>query len=179
MEVWSLSQEDTLEKKMATCSSILAWKIPQTGEPGGLQSVGSQRVRHAWAHMHTHTRSLGRGQGLRANYMTLRVFPQAFDSKLHIKRIMINGPEMTIVLGTTARNKECCWWKYRAKLNLLFIVAEKVPSHSLEHGVLSLMVLQWVGFAENTHSQKFLDAYSHTLLDPASYFEEIIFADLT
>jgi len=36
-----------LEKEMATPSSILAWKIPWTGEPGGLQSMGSQRVRHA------------------------------------------------------------------------------------------------------------------------------------
>jgi len=67
-------------------------------------------------HTCMHTQSLGRGQGLRANYMTPHVFPQAFDSKLHTKRIMINGPEMTIVLGTTARNKECSWWKYGAKL---------------------------------------------------------------
>ena len=47
-ETWaqSLGGEDTLEKKMATHSSILAWKIPWTGEPGGLQSMGLQRVRH-------------------------------------------------------------------------------------------------------------------------------------
>ena len=40
-----MSQEDPLEKEMATLSSILAWKFPWTEEPGGLQSVGSQRVR--------------------------------------------------------------------------------------------------------------------------------------
>ena len=40
----SLGQEDTLEKEMATHSSILAWRIPWTEEPGGLQSTGSQRV---------------------------------------------------------------------------------------------------------------------------------------
>ena len=45
-QVWSLSQEDPLEKEMATHSSILAWEIPWTQEPGGLQSMGSQRVRH-------------------------------------------------------------------------------------------------------------------------------------
>ena len=41
-ETWvlSLGQEDTLEKGMATCSSILAWRIPWTEEPGGLQSMG-------------------------------------------------------------------------------------------------------------------------------------------
>ena len=47
-ETWvrSLGQEDTLEKEMATHSSIHAWKIPWTKEPAGLQSIGSQRVGH-------------------------------------------------------------------------------------------------------------------------------------
>ena len=46
-QVRSLGQEDDpLEKGMATHSSILAWRIPWTVEPGGLQSMGSQRVRH-------------------------------------------------------------------------------------------------------------------------------------
>ena len=40
----SLGQEDPLEKEMATCPGILAWRIPWTEEPGGLQSTGSQRV---------------------------------------------------------------------------------------------------------------------------------------
>ena len=44
--VQSLGQEDPLEKEMATHSSILAWEIPWTEEPGGLQSTGSQRVGH-------------------------------------------------------------------------------------------------------------------------------------
>ena len=41
-----LGQEDPLEKEMAVHSSTLAWKIPWTEEPGRLQSMGSQRVRH-------------------------------------------------------------------------------------------------------------------------------------
>ena len=47
-ETWvrSLDQEDPLEKEMAIHSSILAWRIPRTEEPGGLQSMGSQRVGH-------------------------------------------------------------------------------------------------------------------------------------
>ena len=45
-QVRSLGQEDPLEKEMATHSSILAWRIPWTEEPGGLQSMRSQRVRH-------------------------------------------------------------------------------------------------------------------------------------
>ena len=47
-ETWvqSLGQEDPLEKEMATHSSTLAWKIPLIEEPGGLQSMGLQRVGH-------------------------------------------------------------------------------------------------------------------------------------
>ena len=47
--VWSLGEEDPLEKGMATHSSILAWSIPWTELTGGLQSMGSQRVGHNWA----------------------------------------------------------------------------------------------------------------------------------
>ena len=46
--VWSLDWEDATEKRMATHSSILAWRIPQTEEPAGLQSIGSPSVRHDW-----------------------------------------------------------------------------------------------------------------------------------
>ena len=45
-KVQSLGREDPLEKGMSTLSSILAWNIPCTEEPGGLQSMGSQRVGH-------------------------------------------------------------------------------------------------------------------------------------
>ena len=47
-ETWvpSLGGEDPLEKGMATHSSILAWRIPWTEEPGGIQSMGSPRIRH-------------------------------------------------------------------------------------------------------------------------------------
>ena len=46
--VWSLGQEDPLEKEMTTHSSIPAWKIPWTEESGGLQSMGLQKVGHDW-----------------------------------------------------------------------------------------------------------------------------------
>ena len=48
-QVLSLGREDPLEKEMVTHSSILAWRIPWMEEPGGLQSMGLQRVRHNWA----------------------------------------------------------------------------------------------------------------------------------
>ena len=53
--VRSLGWEDPQEKATATHSSILAWRIPWTEEPGGLQTVGLQRVGHDWATKHTHT----------------------------------------------------------------------------------------------------------------------------
>ena len=46
--VWSLGWEDLLEEELATHFRILAWKIPWTEEPGGLQTTGLQRVRHNW-----------------------------------------------------------------------------------------------------------------------------------
>ena len=54
-KVWSLGREDLLEEEMATCSSILAWKIPQTEEPGRPRSIGSQRVRDDCSNL-THTK---------------------------------------------------------------------------------------------------------------------------
>ena len=60
-QVQFLDWEDPLEKDMATHSSILAWRIPWTEQPGGLESIGSQRVEQDWsnlAHMHSHLRIL-------------------------------------------------------------------------------------------------------------------------
>ena len=49
MQIQSLGGEDPLEKETATHPSVLAWEIPWTEEPGGLQSMGSQRAGHDWA----------------------------------------------------------------------------------------------------------------------------------
>ena len=56
--VQALGQEDPLEDSRATHSSILAWRIPWAEDPGGLESIGSQRVEDDWgnlARIHTHT----------------------------------------------------------------------------------------------------------------------------
>ena len=55
MQVQTLGGEDPLEEQMATHSSNLAWRIPWTEEPSGLQSMGLQRVGHEWATMHAGT----------------------------------------------------------------------------------------------------------------------------
>ena len=51
--VWSLGQEDPLEEEMPIHSNILAWRIPRTEEPGGVQSMGLKRVPHDWATEHS------------------------------------------------------------------------------------------------------------------------------
>ena len=53
-ETWvqSLGWEDSLEEEMTTHSNILAWRIPQTEEPGGLQAMGLQRIGHDCTHTH-------------------------------------------------------------------------------------------------------------------------------
>ena len=61
MWVWFLGWEDTLEKGMATLCNILVWKIPWTEEPGGLESMGLQRVGHDWAHPEIASDSTGEG----------------------------------------------------------------------------------------------------------------------
>ena len=50
-QVWSLGREDPLEEEKATHSGILAWRVPWTEEPGGLQSMGSQK---SWTQLSTH-----------------------------------------------------------------------------------------------------------------------------
>ena len=69
-QVWSLCQEDLLEKEMATHSTIPAWKIPRTGEPGRLQSMGSQRVRHGWAHEHKGRKKQTKKLGIQGKYIS-------------------------------------------------------------------------------------------------------------
>ena len=71
-QVWSLGQEDPLEKEMATHSSIFAWRIPRTEEPGGLQSTGLQRVGYDWAtntHTHKYIVKVWRMHGAKINYI--------------------------------------------------------------------------------------------------------------
>ena len=83
MQVLSLGQEDTPEEKMATHSSILAWKISWAEEPGGLQPIGLQRVRCEWVCIHcclnnnrNHRRSEGPFEGFWIIvFRTVWVFP--------------------------------------------------------------------------------------------------------
>ena len=69
----SLGREDSLEKEMATYSRILAWEIPWTEEPGGLQSMGSQRIGHDWmTNTFTFKEHLQRGTDFSCEFVSLR-----------------------------------------------------------------------------------------------------------
>ena len=84
-ETWvrSLGQEDPLEKGMATHSSILAWRIQWMEEPGRLQSMGSQRVRHNCAANTLHQKDKGSWKSTHsiAQFMRIRVWSQAYNDK--------------------------------------------------------------------------------------------------
>ena len=89
--VWSLGWEDPLEKEMVTHSSILAWGIPWTEEPGRLQSTGSQRVGHDWATSLTH--SLCILFLLLHNLQIIRHYiPEAMDACLSASSCSVSTP---------------------------------------------------------------------------------------
>ena len=77
-ETWvrSLGWEDPLEEEMATHSSILAWRVPRMEESGGLQSTGSQRVRHDWSDSARMYAQIGIS-GLSRNFPPTRIWKQA------------------------------------------------------------------------------------------------------
>ena len=97
--VWSLGREDSLEKEMVTHPSILAWRIPRTEKPGGLQSTGSQRVRHDWAtSLHFRytddTTLMAESEELKSLLMKVKEESENVGLKLNIQKtkIMASGP---------------------------------------------------------------------------------------
>ena len=89
-QVWSLGQEDPLEKEMATYSSILAWEIPWTKEPGEAQPMGSQRAGHDWATKEVHT----------------------LDSQPSVIALLVLGPAASVGLCPKIRSDSlglCAW----------------------------------------------------------------------
>ena len=78
MRVPSLGREDPMEEEMAAHSSMLAWGIPWTEEPGGLQSMGSERVSHDLA-PHTHSGDLRSGRC----WTYLKVCVPGFSGLMH------------------------------------------------------------------------------------------------
>ena len=79
-QVQSLGWEDLLEKEMTTHSSILAWEIPQTEEPGRLQSIGLQSQTQQSTHTEDHTSALSK---------TLNFFQLSYRNTIHLVTLVI------------------------------------------------------------------------------------------
>ena len=114
MLVQSLGQEDPLEEEMATHSGILAWKILWTEKPGGLQSMGSQRVRHNWVctHMHSWT--------LRTTTVKITILPDTvyrFNGTFH----RITTDNSKICMETTKPQIAKTIWERRTKVPVSLI----------------------------------------------------------
>ena len=109
-QVRSLDREDPLEKEMETHSSTLAWKISWTEEPGRLQSMGLQRVRHDWAtSLHFISRSaMMRNFESKANFSST---PLSFF-RLSVKQLcpieLVNFSEQLPAVGL-GDQEGCCW----------------------------------------------------------------------
>ena len=94
--VQSLAWEDPLEEGIATHSSILAWRIAWTEEPGGVQSMGSPRVRHDWVTKHTSPRKLSCNP-----YRGLRSFPSVFGTQtFSVESVLAIVPIMPPLLAS-------------------------------------------------------------------------------
>ena len=91
MQVWSLGQEDSLEEDMATHSSILAWRIPWTEEPGGLQSIEWPRVRHGWSNL-THT-----NDQLKTALLSRKKIPSQKQGLAMMHMLHLMGPNMVVI----------------------------------------------------------------------------------
>ena len=140
--VQSLGGEDLLEKDIAIHSSILAWRVPWTEEPGGLWSIGSQRVGHDWVTNHAHMQeklflelSLG--------FLGLLSFTSSFlHFKINIHICCLGFP------GSSIGKESNC----NARMQVLFTkqcstLCDPMNCNSTGssvHGILQARILEWV-----------------------------------
>jgi len=119
-ETWvqTLDQEDPLEKGMATYSSILAWRIPGTEKPGGILSMGSQRVRQDWT---TNTQSVscvGPFLSVLQTHLAIAISLEGMMLKLklqyfgHLMR-KVDSLEKTMILGGIGGRRRRGWQRMR------------------------------------------------------------------
>ena len=113
--LWSLGQEDPLEEEMATHSNTLAWEIPWTEEPGGLQSMGSQRVGHDWVTLILPERGgKERDVGRRSQWLPLRLSQNPSADNMQylyypITSWQIEGGKVEEVIDLFG-GSNCRWW---------------------------------------------------------------------
>ena len=128
--VWSLSQEDPLEKEMASHSSILAWKIPWTEEPGRLQSMGLQRVRHDWV---THFHFL---------FSSLSLFNEYIFSWTYPPYLLTLVPLFLLSFCFTLPKKKTFFSKLLVWLSVMCFQLLSPPSHCFTFKIINLSCLE-------------------------------------
>ena len=139
-----------LEKEMATHSSVLAWRIPGTGETGGLLSMGSHRVRHDWSNLaaalqYIHRNILGRKVMTNLDSI-LKSRDITLTTKVHLVKAMVFPVVMYGCESWTIKKAECqrnaafelwCWRRllrvpWTARRSNQSILKEINPEYSLE-----------------------------------------------
>ena len=153
--VQSLSREDSLEKGMATHSSILAWRIPWTEKPGRLQSIGLQRVGHDWAHMRSDMQFASSKNSLDEEF---NFFNREYA--IHIFYIVLSVCESCIFqeISLFYLTYEIDWWKIISNSHLTFCFSSN-PIVYLVISPPSFLVLRvvpsfilWIKFCFSTLS---------------------------
>ena len=132
MWVWSLGRKDPLEESMASHSSILAWRIPWTEEPVGLQSIGSHRVRHDWSDLAWIHQMIKLMNHYWNQARSLQV------SKLHDSQKLLS---IHIFMGMQ-KNMTSYYFKNRTQTTFLKYLWRNVSSLSFEEG--SMLVFQYL-----------------------------------
>ena len=137
-ETWvqSLGWNNPLEKGMAAHSSILAWRIPWTDELGGIQPMGSQRVRHDWViHTHTHTHTHTLCIKLNGHMEICQVYSRAikimfFKGELPLRHYLLNVSGIVL------------WWHESLPLPLHCV--HRNDGTEFEHGYFRICPTLWL-----------------------------------
>ena len=141
--VWALGWEDPPEKEMATHSSTIAWKIPWTEEPGRLQSMGLQRVRHDWV---TSLSLSGRYYKCQNNHQIKTHMTQKLElSEMKSKRIMITMLKTS--KGTFFLHPSDVYVRgFLLYPTLCNPIDCSLPGFSV-HGIIQAIVLEWIAIS--------------------------------
>ena len=172
-ETWvrSLGQENPPEKEMAAHSSVLAWRIPWTEEPGGLQSTGSQRVGHDWVDSTQVSTGVSGG---RSGSTTVALRPAASASPWNLWDVLISGPISDLLNETlwgwdpviSVLTGPPAWFWCTLGFVLHAQLFQSCPTlcnpmdcslpSSPVHGVLQARILEWVAisFSKGSSSPK-------------------------
>ena len=103
-----MGQEDPLEEGMASYSSILAWRIPWSEKPGGLQSIGSERIWHSWNNWACRHKSLVYGILKKVFRTYVKSRNRTIDRNINLWLLGLKGGRISWKVGTDIHALPCC-----------------------------------------------------------------------